>query len=175
MHLAAGLEPDPQFFEECWTRGVPGATLSLERRRQQQLRPAPTHTPIPCTPQARASETGSTPAWTPHDWRPSDRPAQRTLPHGWMPQGWQPREDPPRNPTPINHGPMTLTCACQLLGVTASDTRDQIRSAFRRRCNLHHPDLHQHSAEAARRAHDRMAELNQAYTILRTHTLAQAA
>ena len=117
----------------------------------------------PADAQPRAPET-----WTPHDWTPRDRSAQSWIPHGWKPKGWAPRDDEP----PAQQGSAAMLesgtdCACRILGVTLASTREQIRSAYRRRVSQCHPDHLQRATEEVRKlATQQMAELNDAYRLL---------
>ncbi len=68
---------------------------------------------------------------------------------------------------PLPNQPLTLERALQLLGVSASSTREQIRAAYRRMAGLYHPDRMHHSSETERRAAtERMISINEAYRLL---------
>ena len=63
--------------------------------------------------------------------------------------------------------PLTLQSACQVLGVAATSSRDQIKTAYRQLVRRYHPDQLEHSSEHERRiATDRMSSINQAYHLL---------
>jgi DnaJ like chaperone protein len=71
---------------------------------------------------------------------------------------------------------MTMPLACQLLGVTAGSSREQVRSAYRRMVVQWHPDRLAKSSEETRRlANEQMIAINQAYRLLRDNQLQQAA
>jgi DnaJ domain len=94
--------------------------------------------------------------------------------------GWRPREestdeiddDPdaqadaqPEQPEPHS---MTAARAMRLLGLTAASTREQMRAAYRRMAGEFHPDRVAGRAESIRQAAtDQMAEINEAYRVLR--------
>jgi hypothetical protein len=79
-----------------------------------------------------------------------------------------------RNPTPTHlmDAPLEMTPshARRLLGVATSATPAELRSAYRRMVSQCHPDrLGPATDDARRRATDRMAAINEAYRLLRTH------
>jgi DnaJ family protein C protein 3 len=63
---------------------------------------------------------------------------------------------------------MSLGRAMRLLGLTAASTREQVRAAYRRMAGEWHPDRVAGRAEGVRRAAtEQMAEINEAYRVLR--------
>ena len=171
--LGEDFDPDALFLEESWSLGIPAAAENLHRRRQRQADRGCLQTAAARTHDPRSQ------SWTPADWVPSDR-----ISHRWIPQGWMPEGVPLRNETPQQSESgaqpwdcaMTLPHAHQLLGVTAASTREQIRSAYRRMVSQWHPDRLQHATEAVReRATQQMADLNEAYRLLCTSPLEDAA
>jgi DnaJ-class molecular chaperone len=63
---------------------------------------------------------------------------------------------------------MTRQRACRLLGVTADDTREQIKTAYRRMASQWHPDrLERRTEEARQLATEQMAAINEAYSVIR--------
>jgi DnaJ-domain-containing protein 1 len=71
---------------------------------------------------------------------------------------------------------MTMPQACQLLGVMADSSREQVRSAYRRMVVQWHPDRLAKSSEETRRlANEQMIAINQAYSLLREGMMQQAA
>jgi DnaJ-domain-containing protein 1 len=124
-------------------------------------------------------------AWSPYDWVPEDRNRQRWIPQGWIPQEVALRLEavPQPEPTPVRESSsrepdveMTLAHACELLGVSAASTPAQVRSAYRRRVTECHPDRQQRASEAVRQqATCQLADLNEAYRLLRTTLLRNAA
>lgn len=119
----------------------------------------------------------NSPSWTPHDWVPEDRNRQRWIPQGWLPQDVAHRlETIQPEPRELPSEVITHERALDLLGVTCDSTPAQIRSAYRRMVIQCHPDRHQRATEAVRRsATEQMAELNEAYRLLRTMLLENAA
>lgn len=110
-------------------------------------------------------------SWSPEDWTPEYQIAHRRIPQGWMPedvagqnlalQKAESRAEPWEN--------MRVDHIHQLLGTTATSTREQIRSAYRRRVREWHPDRLQYASEAIREcATQQMAAFNGAYRLLRT-------
>ncbi len=64
--------------------------------------------------------------------------------------------------------PMTQQHACRLLHVSLGSTGAQIKAAYRGMVSQWHPDrLGQAGEEARRRANDRLAAINEAYSLLR--------
>lgn len=129
-------------------------------------------------PQVSAAETGIPQNWVPQDWKPEYRNRQRWIPQGWLPQDVVCHLESARQPQFPGQpaAPIDLARACELLGVTADSTPTQIRSAYRRMVVQCHPDRHQGASDAIRRqATQRMTELNEAYRLLRTALLENAA
>jgi len=63
--------------------------------------------------------------------------------------------------------PLTPEDACRLLGVAATSTRQQVKSAYRQLVRRYHPDRLEHSSEQEQRiATDRMTSINEAYRLL---------
>ena len=132
-------------------------------------RPAPTN-----AAPAQDIEQGRRPS----GWNPDDQVA-----HSWIPQAGMPEAEPRQSaalqdaesfPEPWEN--MTVDRAHQLLGTAATSTREQIRSAYRRKVTEWHPDRLQYSGEAVREgATQQMAAINEAYRLLRTALLQDAA
>lgn len=121
----------------------------------------------------------STPqSWTPQDWVPEDRNRQRWIPQGWLPQDVARRLQTATQAEPSSEPAATvdLARAYELLGVDAASTPIQIRSAYRRMVIQCHPDRHQGASDAVREhATQLMADLNEAYRLLRNSLLEDAA
>ena len=63
--------------------------------------------------------------------------------------------------------PMSLSYACDLLGVGVDSTRQEIRAAYRRKVSKWHPDrLDRGSEQMRQRATAHMAAINEAYRLL---------
>jgi DnaJ-domain-containing protein 1 len=191
------LDLDPLFLEDSWTYGIPIALDNLHRRRRQQSERESQHRAfreldtlaslnfIPSTePAAVPTPRTPPPAWVPQDWSPQHRIAHSRIPRDWLPPGVPPADAPPPLhaspepalfPEPAGH-PMTPGRAHQLLGVTSTSTREQVRSAYRRRVGECHPDRLQHATEAFRlHATQQLATVNEAYRLLCSTLQQQAA
>jgi hypothetical protein len=117
-------------------------------------------------------------SWSPAGWIPDDEIAHRWSPRGWVSE-CVPRLDAALHEVeslaqPWNN--MAVGQAHQLLGTTTTSTREQIRSAYRRKVSEWHPDRLQYVSEAVREcATQQMAAINEAYRLLRTVLLQDAA
>jgi hypothetical protein len=128
-------------------------------------------------PAAQPSQAAAARSWTPQDWTPEDRNRQRWIPQGWLPEDVVRHLEAAQQPeTALRPASMELAHACELLGVLADSTPTEIRSAYRRMVVECHPDRHQGASDAVRQdATERMTELNEAYRLLRTARLENAA
>jgi DnaJ-domain-containing protein 1 len=71
---------------------------------------------------------------------------------------------------------MTPRRARRLLGVTATSTGEQIKTAYRRMASQWHPDRLERGTEQVRRmATEQMAAINEAYSLLRSSSRQQTA
>jgi hypothetical protein len=117
-------------------------------------------------------------SWSPAGWTPDDQIAHRRIPQGWMPER-VPRQNAALHEAESFAQPwdnMTVGRAHQLLGTTTTSSREQIRSAYRRKVSEWHPDRLQYVSEAGREcATQQMAAINEAYRLLRTVLLQDAA
>jgi DnaJ-domain-containing protein 1 len=191
MQQMFGEEPDPIFMEESWRLGVVAATENLHRRQKQQMLHEDERRTVALRELGRiaglrsgtkasseAEELGWMPSgstgadWVPADWTPADQVVQRALPHGWMPMDVPPQETHWQQAV----GEMSREYAEEMLGVTAADSREEIRSAYRRMVGMCHPDRYHDAGEAVReRATRQMAELNEAYRMMCESLMEQAA
>jgi DnaJ-domain-containing protein 1 len=170
--LGDNADPDPLFFVESWTQGTPAAVKNWQKRRQQQnsserqLRVLPEFDSLGIQSAARQSESGAGngsygTGWSRQSFKNSPLPSQFPTSPEWAPSSVE------SDGSQAVVRPMSQLRACQLLGVTATSTRAQIKAAYRRLVNQSHPDRLERKTEGARRlANDRMAEINEAYRIL---------
>jgi DnaJ-domain-containing protein 1 len=166
--LGEDSEPDPQFFVECWTLGVPEAIGNLQFRLREQA-----------DRDEEGIETGlleelfaSVLPW-PGVWhfnfgersgfvRNVAVPRSATEPRG---------EDVFADTCTGNENTatsMTLERARQLLGVGLASTQMQIKAAYRQKVREWHPDRLSDQNKVARQfANEKMTEINEAYRLLR--------
>jgi DnaJ-domain-containing protein 1 len=171
--LGEGSEPDPLFFIETWNLGTPAA---VENFRQRQLM------------QADRAESRSN--------RGPDHLSSQSFAHP-RPFNWsvfvsihafvQDNCDPTQSSIDLEMGadglsnpdealPMTIDRACTLLGVTATSTLSQIKTAHRHLVIHWHPDRLQNRTEEVRRyATGKMAAINEAYRLVRSDMMPQSA
>lgn len=166
--LGDDSEPDPQFFVECWTLGVPEAIGNLQSRLRIQA---------DCDEQS--IETGlleelftSVLPWQ-RDWHfkfsersefvgnvAEPRPATEARGEDVFAEKCAGSESAAY--------PMTLERARQLLGVSLASTAMHIKAAYRQKVREWHPDRLSDQNEAAREfANEKMTEINEAYHLLR--------
>jgi hypothetical protein len=176
-------EPDALFFVESWTLGKSAAVQNFQQRRQRPVeyeRPMHTFNDLyspsvvsflqQCVLDAKflsaagaASSAGR--YYTDGARQSSEEPAARTQDRN--PQQGRTFAGSYESYQPTVH-PMTLQRACQLLGVTAASTREQIKTAYRRMAGQWHPDRVETSTEPVQRiATEQMAAINEAYHMLR--------
>jgi len=183
--FASGLleddpETDPIFFEESWTLGATAAAERWRQRRagrqdrERQGRAFREFNNMGTLffiqqralyadrfPAVEAAPVAQTAGWLPPF---SAEPAAQTEYHA--PQEWE--TSPEENSRPQATHSMTRQRACRLLGVTADDTREQIKTAYRRMASQWHPDrLERRTEEARQLATEQMAAINEAYSVIR--------
>ena len=188
--LGLDAEPDPLFFVETWTLGLDTAAQNFQARHQN------THQNTHHTHQGRSQGTRhwdggasgfrsfdfSVPLVFVQDVLPStlgDR--EEFLPAGFSaawksaygvrPSGTHvgPKSAASREEAlPQMPGlPITAEDAFRLLGVCATSTRKEIKSAYRQLVWRYHPDRLEHPTEQDQRiATDRMTAINEAYRLL---------
>ena len=181
--LGEEAEPDPLFFVESWTLGVPAAAENWQKRRQvlaDRERPhGGCREPDPigsscfvhdkalyseflASARTAANAERHAGGW----WQPVGDSAKRTQVHA--PQQWDSCAEESQSSHDAIH-PMTQQRACQLLGVTATSTQKQIKAAYRRKVNQCHPDRLEDTANEVRQlATEQMAAINDAYRLLRS-------
>ena len=181
--MGEDAEPDSLFFVESWTLGVPEAVASLRKRRLEQLiceRKASAfcesnsfEAPLFVTDKAShvefVSSTGAPEISGVCNFGKWQEPFED---HAMKSQGQTmeetdtPTEEADR--TRDSTQPITRECACELLGVTASSTRQQIKTAYRQTVAQWHPDRFENRGREVRQiATQKMAAINEAYRLLR--------
>jgi DnaJ-domain-containing protein 1 len=165
--LGDDSEPDPQFFVECWTLGVPEAIGNLQSRLRMQA-----------DRDEESIETGLEELFT------SVLPWQRVWHFNFSERSEFARNVAvPRSATEARGedvfaekcagsesaaNPMTLERARQLLGVSLASTSMQIKAAYRQKVREWHPDRLSDQNQVARQfANEKMTEINEAYRLLR--------
>ncbi|MFY9854713.1 MAG: J domain-containing protein [Terracidiphilus sp.] len=180
--MGEDAEPDPLFFVESWTLGMLTAVENWQKRRlgqnnrERQIRRFPEFGSFGAQSTVQQSELRS-------DFAKSSSANEQTTAYGtgWslhsiestpLPshfqslQEWNPFAAEGTRSKGEAH-PMSHLRACELLGVTPTSTRRQIKAAYRRMVNQNHPDRLQRRTDGARRlANDQMAEINEAYHLL---------
>jgi hypothetical protein len=179
-----GAEPDPLFFVDCWTLGTSAAATNFQQRRQRQAaseRPSQAFRNLcssrvlsfaqQCDMDAKALSAASAAVSAGRyyaDWsrQNSEESAART-----QNQNSQPSERFAESHESCQEtsDSMTRQRACRLLGVTATSTREQIKTAYRQMASQWHPDrLKLRTKQELRIATDQMAAINEAYHLLRS-------
>ena len=176
MHdlLGAQAEPDPLFFVETWTLGIDTATHNFQTRHHNSTHSGPNASAfrsfdfsVPLVFIHEASDFAPTSAGFSAAWRDAYgvSPAPHTSSHDTPSQQAMPHDDIPSTPAPGL--PLTREDARRLLGVAATCTRQQIKSAYRQLVRRYHPDCLEHASEDEQRlATDRMISINEAYRLL---------
>lgn len=170
--LGDNAAPDPLFFVESWTHGPSAAVENWQKRRQEQnspecqLRVLSEFDILAVHSTVQQSESGSEAVrydggWSQQSAKKSPLPSQFPTSSEWAPFSVE------GDASQAEARPMSQPRACQLLGVTATSTRAQIKAAYRRMVSQSHPDRLERKTEGVRRqANDRMAEINEAYRVL---------
>ena len=166
--LGDDSEPDPQFFVECWTLGVPEAIGNLQFRLRMQA-----------DRDEESIETGLL-----EELFTSVLPWSRVWHFNFSERSEFVRDVAvPRSATEARGEdvfaercassenaayPMTLERARQLLGVSPASTQMQIKAAYRQKVREWHPDRLSDQNKVARQfANEKMTEINEAYRLLR--------
>jgi hypothetical protein len=168
-------EPDPLFFVESWTLGASRAAENLKQRRQPHSDFQPQSHTFDQYNQLGA-EFFVQQSWQYAQFR-SSRPAAARPPYaeGFATHQRQASHDRSEAFTGDHDSgeqpnqPMTRQLALQILGVTATSTQGEIKSAYRHLVNEWHPDRFEGQADRARQlATAKMSAINKAYQFLRT-------
>jgi DnaJ-domain-containing protein 1 len=193
QHLREDFQPDPLFFEESWTLGLPAATKNWKRRQQGQ---ADRERQSSKVRDRKFDNIGTQSflqerAWYSEHFSPAQAAVIAENPDAGGPA--EPLVEPAAQTG--NQAPrewerfageceihqeatysMTPRRACRLLGVTATSTGEQIKAAYRRMASQWHPDRLERGTEQVRRmATEQMAAINEAYSLLRSSPRQQAA
>ena len=181
--LGPDSEPDPLFFVESWSLGVPAAVENLERRRHDQAeRERKGHTfDNFSNPRAQAfvqerelyAEFLSSARAAANSWFRGAQSSPRSpvepsaFAYDVDSQEWGSSADR-RDMSDAASRPMRQDRARQLLGVTATSTRRQIKAAYRNMVSKWHPDhLECRTEEMRHFATEKMVAINAAYRMLR--------
>lgn len=175
--LKDDVEPDPQFFVECWTLGVTPAidNLQIRLRMLADCEDETIECEVPesmeeCFPEENllmeffGSARPSPDSFSFSFLRSRESAAKATA---------QAREDYAHfaeecTGSEYTAYPMSLQRACEVLGVTRTCTRGQIKAAYRQKVREWHPDRLGDCNQAARQfANEQMTEINEAYRLLR--------
>lgn len=167
--LVEGIEPDTAFFVDSWTVGVAAASENL-KRRNQGLKNRDCEISAWATFSSFASwsfvgvEASVGAAWPLREGRAAESPTEDLRWFGDRGRNdWQAADEVEGGCSP------TFESACQVLGVEATSTREQIRAAYWKMARRHHPDrLAGGGAREKKLASDRMATINEAYRLLCT-------
>lgn len=175
-------EPDPLFFVDCWTLGTAVAATNFQQRRQRQADCERSSQAFRgfcssrvlsfaqrCDMEAKALSSAGAAASAGRyyaDWSRQNSEDQDARTQNQNPQpGERPAEQPESRQETFHS--MTLQRACRLLGVTATSTREQIKTAYRQMASQWHPDrLECRSKQDLRIATEQMAAINEAYHLL---------
>jgi hypothetical protein len=190
--LGADAEPDPLFFVESWSLGGPAAVENFQRRTQEhsdrkrngnaindvidfrslsvidfrslpfiqeQELNAEILSPSRATAIAKSHDVGSPPP-SPESSAP---PAEDSAPRDCRTFAEE------CGSGPVTTFPLNQSRACQLLGVTASSTRGEIKTGYWHMVKQWHPDRVDCKTQEERQiATEKMVAINAAYRLLRS-------
>jgi DnaJ-domain-containing protein 1 len=170
------VEPDSQFFVECWTIGVPEATKNIQMRHsvlsgheEESFEFHDSGLRRNSCPEENASQAEFFSSVFPSllsgqfnfDCSPEVAESGVRIPNG----------DAFAEQFPGSQNtacPMTLQSARELLGVSLTSTPNQIKAAYRQKVRQWHPDRINDRYETARQfATEKLIAINEAYRLLR--------
>jgi len=189
--LGGNGEPDPLFFVQSWTLGVPAAVEKWQQRQHAQADDESLDHGYRETDSIEiASFVQARESYPEFVFSARDTANAGRYDAGWSLQSAE-------NPAAQTQGqaaresdafaeececsqdaihPMTQDGACQLLRVTATSTQKQIRAAYRRKVSQWHPDQFESRTKEVRLlATEQMAAINEAYRLLRSGLLQKSA
>jgi len=189
--LGNDAEPDPLFFVQSWTLGVPAAIENWQQRRLEKadhkslnrgyrepdgIETAPfeqesaLYAEFLSSARAAANVERCEAGWSQRSPEDSATQTQKQAPR----ESDAFAEECEGSQDAIH--PMTQRGACQLLGVTATSTQKQIKAAYRQKVSQWHPDRLENRTEEVRLlATEQMAAINEAYRLLRDGLLYRSA
>ena len=166
--LGDDSEPDPQFFVECWTLGVPEAIGNLQSRLRMRADRDEESIETGLLEELFASVLPGPRVW---HFKFSERSefvrnvaVPRSVTEACGEDVFAEKCAGSENAA----YPMTLERARQLLGVGLASTQMQIKAAYRQKVREWHPDRLSDQNKVARQfANEKMTEINEAYRLLR--------
>ena len=181
--LGDEAEPDPLFFVESWTLGVTASVENWQQRRQTEThrgRASSVYREPDSIAASRfvqenalyaeflaSARTAANAERCDSGWSPQSAEDSAKRRQDQAPQEWDTDVEECENIHDTTH-PMNQHRACQLLGVTTTSTRKQIKDAYRQKVSQWHPDrLENRTNEVRQLATEHMAAINEAYRLLR--------
>lgn len=163
----ATMQLDTELFIESWTLGVVAASENFLRRQEKRTNhehgsPASdtisSFTQVFVTREEIAAEA---------EWRVHEACVEQGSVFQLQYPGTREERDGHAADETEIACPLTLKSACGVLGVTATSTQEEIRTAYRKSASRYHPDrVAWAAARVQKLASDRMASINEAYRML---------
>ena len=182
--LRTGSEPDPLFFVESWSHGVPAAVENFQRdgmckrignaAATRSITSTTSEANLSCRSAIWMQSSSLLPHATPMSG--ASTPGARSSPRKILPGGHKTQLQANGRPQRGGYAggkettrAMTPARACELLGVSATSTRGQIKGAYRHLVSQWHPDRLGSTTEELRQfATHKMVQINAAYRLLRS-------